>query len=724
MGNISVVKVLVPGPPGARGAEAPTDPTLRPGSEIDADFEDVFERLGRGESSMLNAQAFYQPTDAGFAAAINRAITAANARGGGLVIVPDLGLPLTLEDVVVQKSNVYVYGLGRPLLQGAPGRSLVKSENFDSLRGTGLAGGIQNAGFENFILHGGWTPATASALVTPEYGVAVYGRALRLRGLYITRTRGHALWTEYADQANGSSPWDGKIDDITIVTAGEHGWYNNLDDAHVGRVNIRDPSRAVDDGFVGALIAGGCRCVELNVWQSGSVANLPKYSLHFAAGGGSEFLAVNVEGGRQAAICVETERVKLYGRAHSTAGEAALLLLSNKNTIDLTTYRGDRNVNARPMKLGDGVSSPAHNDVRLSIAGYTQPIDWSGSGGGNTFNVTGSHDALTLNSNLSALADDLLTVNIGGSGAQSMGKVRLASLNAAGTTAGTASIVRHQHSKIPFSSSTSGVRMPSSPAAGDFRIVTNTGTTSGLVYPHAAGRFLGRAVDEPISIAPGQTIEFRNVSSEWAVLTPQDVGLPKFHGVFAWADRPLTGVSVGDEIIVTDLLPRQRWSWNGTAWVPNSGRLPLLNKTFSTPLIITGTTSPTVFSGSSASIPLALVGENWRLSFRAMVDRNAAGVGSVSVTPRVGGVSQETRSLPTTTLGLALDTDYGFASDTILRRQGGVSRNASSATSTFGAATIPSTLNNVTVVELQANLTNAADSVTLYSVAYELLAPA
>lgn len=479
----------------------------------------------------FNVQSYVVAGDTGFEQAINRAITAANAQGGGNVIVQNFGSTYTINSPIVMKSLVRLYGQGRPTLKLANNANctIIESLNYQTLHGTQTNTGTTDSwAIENFVLDGNMANNTGAG-ANSGHGVATYGRNFYLRDLYIQNTYRRGATIEYTGGGNGVSPFNGRIDGITTSVTGAEGIVVDVSDCHVDNLNVRSPSQLADNTYDAIAVfspihAGG----RINVWRGGSETNTHRYGIYIDAGASTTRIAgAVIETAKTANIYIGGDNSQVTVRSYNCLGTYHAILNAKFCNLDLSFFAGPIGTTTLGLKLGDSLTALG-NIVKVTGTGTTAGlVDFVNSGGVNnivgTINFSGTDtlftgtpgpsDDVTINANATTVTDR-----------KTFRKLATDTNNfvAFGTTFSNATLLRHTVTKVVTNdgTGTNGVKLPAA-IAGSVYIVTNNNTTNAVslwVFPHSAGKFVGSTANTGVQVPINATWMFINIGFDWAIV--------------------------------------------------------------------------------------------------------------------------------------------------------------------------------------------------------------
>ncbi|WP_019053569.1 hypothetical protein [Sphingobium xenophagum] len=497
------------------------------GSSID-DLPD-WSALG----GIIDAMHHYQPTDSGIQQAINRAIAAASALGGGAVMLVNKGAVYAATGSIVPKTGAHLFGFGRPTIRLANGvnKSLIESENFLALSGTNSGLGVSNVSIRDMILDANRANNTGAG-ANEGHCVALFGRDFLLQDLLLKDARRRGLHTEYGTGAVGVSPFNARLRGVTINTAGEDGWYNKVSDLHLDSVNIRSAGQNTDNSFDAIYLgaSGGVRGVNLNVWRGGGGASTThRYSLNIE-GGASTIHGLNLETAKTANLRLGSNRNSITGLVSYNMLIGALyhaIVDGNSNTLDMIVQAGGvtgEATTAFGVKLGD-VIAVSSNEVHVAMTGHSGGLlDFANSGGLNK--VTGEIYRPTGGAFYTGTVRSTDRVDITADGASPTEQASYSkkagsggSITPVGTTQAGAALLRHTVNRVYTTSSSNDATLLPKAAAGLELTVGNIGTVTISVFPTGADNHQGLAASAAYTIPAGASRIFKALSStEWGAV--------------------------------------------------------------------------------------------------------------------------------------------------------------------------------------------------------------
>lgn len=488
--------------------------------KVNSNFSALFARV-------LNAQDYYEPTDSGFDAAINRAIDAANAAGGGCVLIPNLGAVYSVTAPVILKSNVLLRGDGSTLkLANGVNTSVVQGLDYTTLTGTGSSSGISNFGIRDLIVDGN-RDNNASPGSNVGHGIAFYGYSFSLRNLKVLNAPRRGLSCEFGSSNGLGIPFNGQLSGLLVHTCGEEGWYNAVSDLHAYDVNVSKPGQTTDNTYDGISLIRSIRGGGFNVWGA-YPDNKHRYSLYV----GSSASATTVDG--MHLETAKTANVRVDGihtylskvMSYNLAGTAHAQIDANHTTLQIDCFTGGvtgESTTEVGVQLGVGATRATCDiDVRMTGAS-AGAVDFTNSGGGNRVRIQhylssgGSQHVGTPHA-----GDDVEWLTFGSTSAEHQyarkRPVAGGALTPTGTTQAGAALITRSICRVSASSAAAGVRLNGTFGPGTDSELTNTGTTTCQVYPPVGHNFYGLSADVAVTLPVNCVWKFRwETSTSWSI---------------------------------------------------------------------------------------------------------------------------------------------------------------------------------------------------------------
>lgn len=474
---------------------------------------------------------FIAAGDTSYDQAINRAILAANAQGGGNVIIQNNGAIYNIANTIILRSNVRLYGQGRPTLRlsNNVNVTMIEGLNYATLRGTLTASGtVDNWSVENIVLDGNSGNNTFAG-ANSGHGLAVYGRNFYVRDLYIANTAHRGATLEYTSGANGVSPFNGRIDGITTSVTGTEGLVVDVSDCHIDNINIRSPSQQNDNTYDGFLLLSAAHVGgRVNIWRGGSTANTHRYGINVDTGAATTRIAgAVIETGKTGNLYLAGDSSQVTVRSYNALGDYHAVLNAKYCNLELSMFQGPIGNTSYGLKLGQDFTAVG-NIVRLSSSGTANGmIDFFNSGGANHISgATNFAGTENLYANTPNPADDVTLISTAPTvtDRKSFKKLPMDLNNfvAFGTNSTNATALRSALTKIVSNDATgnNGVKLTQVVGGSEF-VVCNVNFVNNVaiwVYPHSAGKFVGLSANQGLQIPVGATWVFYNTGFDWGVL--------------------------------------------------------------------------------------------------------------------------------------------------------------------------------------------------------------
>ncbi len=232
-------------------------------------------------------------------AAIQAAIDAAAAAGGGCVLLPggtyNVGAEPSGPGGLQLKSRVMLQGEAPRatilrLAGGANRHLLYGPAHVDRLWGSGSAGGLESWALRDLEIDGNRAANRAGS------GVWVYGYKPFVDNLFIGNVAEHGWRTEWGT-GGPKFGMEGVVNSVHVDTCGRHGlWFAGPHDSVVSNVFVIDASQSERDRWDGFHLEGlvGSRFVACHAWTRARAVR-PRHALHDSAGV-CEFIGCHFEG--------------------------------------------------------------------------------------------------------------------------------------------------------------------------------------------------------------------------------------------------------------------------------------------------------------------------------------------------------------------------------------------------------------------------------------------
>lgn len=311
--------------------------------------------------------------DGGWQIAINAAINAIHAQGGGRLVVPALSSPYEITGPIVIKSQVHVdFGKAQIKLANGANCDMIQTDGFYSLTGTNNV--VADGSPRHFRLTGGNFDGNASnqSPADPDAcnGMALYGYGFTVENMEIFNVRGNGCRSEWGQ--NG--PWatghglEASFLNLRFDGIGRRGfWFKGPHDANIEHLIVINASQEADntyDGILAEPYANG-RWYNPHVWHRADATNRARWAANFT-NGGNEVFGGHFEGCRK--------QLRTTG-FNSFAG---VLCYAPRSDDPQMEFSGERNTfagrfsssaeNPRPVVMSLGASAAAGtSDIRLSV---------------------------------------------------------------------------------------------------------------------------------------------------------------------------------------------------------------------------------------------------------------------------------------------------------------------------------------------------------------------
>lgn len=271
------------------------------------------------------------------------------------------------------------------LANGANGDLLV-AQNAYALFGTNSALGTNGLFLSGVTLDCNWLNQ-APADIDACNGLAYYGAKPTFQDLVIKNVKGHGIrseWYQFGEDVGGI---EGCTSNVTIDTTGRNGWWDKgPHDHHAESIIVIDAGQEADNTYYGILTEGNGngRFFNAHVWHRAAATNRVKFGI--SSGGGNEFIACHLEGGRgQIEHRGKGDRViGCHFYAHAGAANSALAVFANNENIhSACRYVGTTGQAAYAIEFKSAASG---NRVDGYFGNFDarSPFNFSSDGGLNT----------------------------------------------------------------------------------------------------------------------------------------------------------------------------------------------------------------------------------------------------------------------------------------------------------------------------------------------------
>jgi len=199
------------------------------------------------------------------------ALSAANAAGGGRVLVPGRGqtTPYITSASLPKYNNVELAGTGYGntviKLKSGSNCDMIKSNNFDTLVGGNTTGGVSNFAIRDLTLDGNKAGNTSGR------GMSIYGYGFLLENLRIRNMASHGIYSEWSTSSSspGVDSMEAHVNNFKIHDCGGHGinWNGPHDSVMVnGQVFLNGTTNANYGIYAAGAAATGLIIVGTHCW--------------------------------------------------------------------------------------------------------------------------------------------------------------------------------------------------------------------------------------------------------------------------------------------------------------------------------------------------------------------------------------------------------------------------------------------------------------------------
>ena len=507
---------------GSAGSTAIADlPGLIPGLEVAPQHFGVVD--GVADQVQINA-------------AINYAATA-----GGSVRIANPGFVMGVSAPIVLRSNVALVFLGIPNIRLANGANatVFESAGFQTAAAAAFADSALSSAIENFRFVGrvridGNRANNPSPGANAGHGIAIWGRDFFLDDPYIENARRTGCVTRYVSGAVGVSPFNARINSMTVVSSGENGWECGVSDLMFGKVNLASSSQATDNTFDAARFIRLVRGDSLTIWRRGVETNSHRYGVNADD-------AVQI--GNLAVETSRTAQVRLNSATGATLGNLwCYNFIGGAGTAHIEVRGGGHMITGKIEQATIGTTASAavrviggqslnRSQINLTLSGgFSSLLDLSAgtSAGANAFRimafgttatpVVGPMDTTDMLDFVREAAsnDDQFSIikrAVGGGATTGAGATQATALASAGA------LIRHQVSRL-FASAAGNNAFALPAAQPGYTVqVTNINAFAVTVFPQTGEAFLGLAANAGVSIpANGAAMIWSDIAGRWAIV--------------------------------------------------------------------------------------------------------------------------------------------------------------------------------------------------------------
>lgn len=348
------------------------------------------------------------------------------------------------------------------------------------------------AGISAFKVGNGDILGNRGSNPTGGHGVAVFGRDFLIHDLMIRAVQRRGLHTEYGTSAVGTSPFNGRVENVTVVNCGEEGWVNDVSDLQWYNFNIASPSQNADNGFDAIVLNRGTRGTMGAIWRRGSEPNRHRYGVRM--GSGNTLVGINVETAATAAWRVDGSNCHVTeSYTYNNQGAANIEVAGNSNRIQARVNRSTiGEATAATVAL---VGAASYNEIDVNTSGLTGPaVEFrTYTGTYNAVRVRGQKDSGPLLSGAPVASDEIdISMQVGTALVELLkDRIRYATTTAAGSTQADAAALTRVYNNVAGSDGTRGVVLPTGVEGQKLTISNVTPGAALLVYPALGQSIVG-----------------------------------------------------------------------------------------------------------------------------------------------------------------------------------------------------------------------------------------
>ena len=286
--------------------------------------------------------------DDGFA--IQAALDAMDAQGGGTVLMPSLGRPWETGQTLLLGTRTSVKGVdGRITIKAMNGLigNLLQTRDWDALStaGNSSSGGSHSFVIEDILLdcnaagRGGYSSAGGD-------GLCIYGRDFTLKNVYIKDAPRHGLRAYYLNvSGSGISPYNANLEGVFIDVCGGNGIDWQISDSNWTSVNVASSGQAADNTYDAVYAGKLVRWTNGEIWRKGIHTSKHRYGLNNASGGGS-FIGVNIETAATSAVINSGSHCRFDLYTYNILGVYHVINTGSYNAFHITAQKSGLGVDA------------------------------------------------------------------------------------------------------------------------------------------------------------------------------------------------------------------------------------------------------------------------------------------------------------------------------------------------------------------------------------------
>lgn len=450
--------------------------------------------------------------EAGWQIAINAAIDALHAQGGGKLVLPVLPSGYSVAAPIVLKSGVWLDLNGNTItLASGANCNVIEGQDYLTLTGTN-----SGAGISAFRVMNGTIDGNRADNPSGGHCLAFYGRDFVLERLTLKNARRRGLHSEYGNTSVGISPFNGRVYGLTFDTCGEEGWLNEVSDLQGGNLNFASCGQNADNTYDAMVMVKGSRLSMGAIWRKGIHTNRHRYGVRLL--GGSTITGFNVETSATAAWRLEGgENHALDGYTYNNMGAANVEMAGQGSRF--TGRIGRSSIGEANAAAVAFVGAAALNSVDVIVSGLSAgSVEFrSYTGSYNSIRLRGSKASGGLLTGSPVATDELdLSVQVGANNVE-MRKRRVVftSVAASGTDQSSAAPLSQTINHVSGADGIKGVILPAG-IEGLEVTVSNPGAGALKIYPASGQSIAGTGgANLPLTMNAGAGSAFVYAGGRW-----------------------------------------------------------------------------------------------------------------------------------------------------------------------------------------------------------------
>lgn len=228
---------------------------------------------------------------------------------GGVVYVINRGVDYVITTPIKLPNNVYLVGIGNPVIRLANGANcdVIQTDNsLYTLFAANNVGSIYNFGVRDLTIDGN-SANQSPANLDQCNGLAFYGHGWELRNVMIRNIKGHGIRTGsylYPSVEHPGSRYKANMFNVEIANCGRHGiWHTGPSDSYFASVMVVDAGQSAGDTYYSFWFKGSTSQIrgrDLHGWHNASATNRVKFQCYIDDDtSGTNLVDCHMEGGNR-----------------------------------------------------------------------------------------------------------------------------------------------------------------------------------------------------------------------------------------------------------------------------------------------------------------------------------------------------------------------------------------------------------------------------------------